>query len=452
VTGDSQFAPVSIWVDRPSDLCPPPDHDIDAEIAIIGGGYTGLSAALRLRELGHDVVLLEQEFCGFGASGRNAGHLTPTIGKDIFSCIKLYGEKRGLDLIRFGEDAVAFAERTIAERNIACDYRASGNIIAGVHPDQRAILANSAELAARHGLHADFLDEAEMRARSLPSAFLFGIHETGGGHLHPGKYVMGLRRAALDAGVHIHEQTPVDHIEHGQTVVLRSQARRIRARQVLLATNAFTPVSLDMFRSKLAPLAVSLFSTPPLSGAQLERLGWSGREGLYTAHESLESFRLTADNRLLGGSKYVRYGYGSSLPPADHPETFARLENMFRARFPELADVGIENYWSGWIALVLDFLPICGTVKGEGNIHYSMGYNGHGIAQASMMGAAMADRMVGKGSGILDILSRRVLPLPPEPFRWLAVQGLLSFLTGKDRRLDRKIARENVETITETEA
>lgn len=449
MTGDGQFAPISIWVDRPADISPPPAQDIGAEIAIVGGGYTGLSAALRLRELGHDVVLLEQEFCGFGASGRNAGHLTPTIGKDIFSCIRIYGEKRGLDLIRFGEDAVAFTERTIAERNIACDYRASGNIIAGVHPDQRAILARSSALAARHGLHADFLDEAEMRTRGLPSAFLFGVHETGGGHLHPGKYVMGLRRAAFEAGVQIHEQTPVDYIEHGETVVLHSKERRIRVRQVLLATNAFTPVSLDMFRSKLAPLAVSLFSTPPLSAEQLGRLGWAGREGLYTAHESLESFRLTADNRLLGGSKFVRYGYGSSLPPADHPDTFARLEDMFRTRFPEIADAGIESYWSGWIALVLDFLPICGTEKGEGNIHYSMGYNGHGIAQASMMGAAMADRMVGKDSSVLDVLSRRVLPLPPEPFRWLAVRALLAFLTGKDRRLDRKIARENEDRETE---
>lgn len=444
-----QFAPVSIWVDPPADPCPPLAGDIDTDIAIVGGGYTGLSAALRLRELGHEVVLLEQEFCGFGASGRNAGHLTPTIGKDIFSCIRVYGEKRGLDLIRFGEDAVAFTERLIAEREIACDYRPNGNIIAGVHPGQREILARSAGLAARHGLHADFLDEAEMRARALPSAFLFGVHETGGGHLHPGKYVMGLRRAALDAGVQIYEKSPVDHIERGKTIILRSGESGVKARRILLATNAFTPVSLGMFRSKVAPLAVSLFSTPPLSDAQLKRLGWAGGEGLYTAHESLESFRLTADRRLLGGSKYVRYGYGSSLPPADHPKTFARLETMFRARFPEIAEAGIESYWSGWIALVLDFLPICGTVKGEENIYYSMGYNGHGIAQASMMGAAMADRMAGQDSGALDVLSRRLLPLPPEPFRWLAVHGLLAFLMGKDRRLDRKIAREkNRETRT----
>lgn len=436
-----RFAEISHWTTTPSDACPPLRDDAKVEFAIIGGGYTGLSAALQLRELGRDVLLLEQEFCGYGASGRNAGHLTPTIGKDVFSCIKYFGKKRGLELIRFGERAVEHVERVIKERNIECEYHRGGNIVAGLHASQRPTLEKSAAIATEHGLKAAFLDESEMRRRKLPRAFLFGVHESGGGHLHPGKLVKGLRQAAIDSGVQICEKTAVSSIENGAPVIVTANDKKVKAKTLFLATNAFSPSSLSLFGNKIAPLAVSQFATRPLSPAQLERIGWSGREGIYTAHESLENYRLTQDNRIVGGSKYVRYGFGGTLPPAQHEKTFEQMEAVFRARFTELPDIRIDAFWSGWIALVLDFLPICGALDGEDNIFYSLGYNGHGIAQASFMGSAMGARMAGAENNALDVLDRKSLSMPPEPLRWVAVQGLLFILTALDARVDHRIAK-----------
>ncbi len=437
------FSEISHWTAPPSDISAPLREDMEAEFVIIGGGYTGLSAALKLRDFGREVLLLEQEFCGYGASGRNAGHLTPTIGKDVFSCIKYFGKARGLELIRFGERAVEHVERVIKELNIDCEYHAGGNVVAGLHESQRPALAKSAAIAAEHGVKAAFLDETEMRRRKLPSAFLFGVYESGGGHLHPGKLVQGLRGAAIDAGVQICEQTKVSSIEKGAPVIVTANNRKVKARRLFLATNAFSPTSLSLFRNKIAPLAVSQFATKPLSTAQLDRLGWSGREGIYTAHESLENYRLTEDGRIVGGSKYVRYGYGGKLPPAHHEKTFAQMESTFRARFAELPDLEIDTFWSGWIALVLDFLPICGALDGEDNIFYSLGYNGHGVAQASYMGTAMGARMAGEENDALDVLKRKPLTLPPEPLRWVAVESLLTILAAMDAKTDRRIMKAN---------
>lgn len=437
---NASFSSISHWLEAPTDTQPALASNLDAEIVVIGGGYTGLSAALRLRQLGRNVALLEQEFCGYGASGRNAGHLTPTIGKDVFSCIRYFGEKRGLDLIRFGECAVEFVEHKIEELGIKCDYSPSGNIIAGMHPDQKPKLEKAADIARAHNVKTVFLDEQEMRTRRLPDTFLFGVHETTGGHLDPGKYVQGLRKAAIEAGVELYEKTKVENLEPGSPIRITSNSHCVTAKKVLLATNAFTPSTLRLFQSRLAPLAVSQFATEPLSPAQMDRIGWTGAEGVYTAHESLENYRRTADNRIVGGSKHVRYGYGGALPPAEHPDTFKKIDAMFRARFPELSDVVINTHWSGWIALVLDFLPICGAVKGQPNLFYSMGYNGHGVAHASFMGDAIADRMAGVENDALEVLARNVMPLPPEPFRWLAVNGLLSVLNSSDKRTDKKIA------------
>ncbi len=431
---------LSPWVTQPETLAPPLDGDVKADVVIIGGGYTGMSTALTLRERGVDVVLLEQQFCGFGASGRNAGHLTPTIGKDAPTLQMMFGKDKAGSLMRFADRAVLYAEAVIDKYLIDCEYVASANIIAGVHPKQEKALRKAADVGAGLGAEVTFLDETEMRRRNLPPAFRFGVLEGCGGHLHPGKYVMGLRKAVCKS-VRVHEQSQVIDIEEGAQLRVRTASGTVTADKLVIATNAFTPVTLKRLGHRVCPVRVSLFRTAPLTAEQRAAVGWQGREGVYTAHEILESYRLGADCRIVGGSKVVNYVYGGGLAPPEQPQAFAALTRAFRDRFPMLDDVAIECFWGGWIGMTLDFLPMCGTSGLRGNVHYGLAYNGHGIAQATYMGRLLADSVMSVDNEDAALLKRRGIPIPPEPLRWLLVKSLIGIFAGMDARVDRQLAR-----------
>ena len=435
--GTIDFLPVSPWVVRPADLQPPLQSDISASFAVIGAGYTGLSAALALKGAGADVVLVEREFAGFGASGRNAGHLTPTIGKDL-PTLMLFGKRRAAQLVRFADEAVRHVESLIEEYRIECDYVPSGNIMAAVHPKHEARLRHAATVAAQIGAHVRFLGRDEMRARGVPPAFLSGALEESGGALDPGKYVMALRRAVMQAGAPLYEQTAVEEIIDGPQPCIRTAMGSIKADHVVLATNAYTP-ALGRLRHTVYPLYDTLFETEPLSPSQLAALDWPGREGILTAHESLENYRLTARGTIVGGSKGVRYPYGSALVEGSRQATLALLERAFRDRFPELGEVKIAHFWGGWIAMTLHFLPALGRTGTHQKIYHAIGYNGHGVAAATAMGAIAADWMLGRKNEHLEALRRFVPPLPPEPLRWLTIRGVMSIINAVDARIDRQI-------------
>jgi len=307
-----------------------------------------------------------------------------------------------------------------------------------VHPRQHHVLDKAARAAGALGLDGEIVEAGAMRAHGLPRAFTRGFLLRRGGILDPGRFARGLRRVALAAGAALYEGTPVVRIEDGVPAVIETPRGRVRARFVVLATNAYTP-ALGFLRHRIVRLHVYLFATAPLSPAQLAAVDWHGREGIYTAHEMLESYRLTTDNRIVGGAKTVRYGYGGRALP-DHPATFAFLEATFRDRFPELREVPIEHRWGGPIAFALDFLPVLGRLDRHGAIYYGAGYAGHGLALASYAGTMIADLVVGRDGPGRVLASRRVVPLPPEPFRWLVVKGLTGVLGAIDRRVDRAAA------------
>ena len=433
-----EFDYPGLWMAGAHEHAPPLAGDLDVDAAIIGAGYTGLSTALALREHGLSVAILEQRVAGFGASGRNAGHVTPTIGKDLPTLTRIFGRERRRALVELVETAIAHVERTVATHVIDCDYEPVGNIIAAVHPRQHHAIDAAARAAGALGIDGELLDPEAMRRRGLPRSFTRGFLLRRGGILDPGRYVRGLCGAALAAGAQLYESTPVDRIEDGEPAIVHTPGgRRVRARLVILATSAYTP-ALGWLKNRILRLQVCLFATAPLSERQRAAVDWRGREGIYTAHEVLENYRLTADNRILGGSKTVRYGYGGA-ELADDAATFGLLEAAFRDRFPELRDVAIEHRWGGPIALALDFLPVVGRTGRRGNILYCAGYAGHGLALASYAGTMIADLVLGRDGPGRVLWSRRGIPLPPEPLRWLVVKGLTGVFGAIDRRVDRAV-------------
>ena len=432
------FDEISPWVETPRDLQPPLAQELRCDVVVIGAGYTGLSAALSLREQGADVVVLERDFAGAGASGRNAGHLTPTIGKDIPTLLRLYGRERASALVRFADEAVGHAESLIAKYAIDCDYDACGNVLAAVLPAHEARLRRAADAAAAIGAQVRFLDGAAMRARGLPASFACGVLEERGGTLHPGRYAMGLRRAAIAAGVRLFEGSGVVAFTTGAKPGARTAQGSVQADAAVVATNAYTPM-LGWMPRRVAPLRVSLFESAPLSPAQLEAVGWPGREGIYTSHEMLESYHLTRARTVVGGAKHVRHAWGRRLPPAHDPAAFERIERAFRERFPELEGVGMRRFWGGWIALTLDFLPALDVAGSAGNVVAGLGYCGHGVAQASAMGAMLAERVQGRCHEWERALTRRRLQWPPEPLRWVGGSALRAALFAIDWNTDRRI-------------
>ena len=435
------FLDISPYVTVPDNLQPAVAEDIDVDVAIVGGGFTGLSTALALHKAGISAVELEREFCGYGASGRNAGHLTPTICKDIPTATMLFGKETASGLVRFADHCVTAAEKLMADLVIDCDYTPSGNIMAVVHKSQEARLRKATGIASSVGAHVRFLEAGDMRERGVPDAFLCGALEEKGGTLHPGKLILGLRQAALDAGIRIYEQTAVQGVLEGDRPRLLTSRGTVSANRVVMASNAYTP-EIGKPGNSIYPLYVTLFETQPLSSEQLAAIGgWDGRQGIYTAHESMESYRLTAEGTIIGGSKGVRYFYGGK--PRNHGSAADASGDInfaaFKRRFPQLAQLEFAHHWAGWIGMTMNFLPIVGQTPGQ--LYYSVGYNGHGVAQATAMGSILADLILERPNPWLDIIVRKPAYLPPEPLRWLGVQTLVGVLNGIDRRIDRKIQK-----------
>jgi gamma-glutamylputrescine oxidase len=428
------------WSQVPAELKAALLDDLQADVVVIGGGCTGLSTALRLRSLGAEVIVLEENFAGCGASGRNTGVVTGAIVQDLSLTRRLLGRELTAARAGFADAAVEYLEEVIEAHGVQCDYTPSGTLLANVHAAQKAELNRKGEIAQEYGSPVRFLSSGEMRERGLPPAFQSGVLEEQGGTLDPGKYMDGLRTAALRAGVRLFEGTRVIELTDGPKVTVRTEGGRVSADYAVLGTNAYTP-ALGRLGRIVVPIRVSLFETDPLGEEVRERLGWRGREPVNTAHGVAETYLLTARDTLVGGVKVARYPWGSKLAAAQDLSAFRTIRRAFRERLPELRDVGVARFWSGWTAFTTDFNPVFGTEGRLGNILYGLGYAGHGLSQGTLMGAVLAERILGREHRWEAAVRRRVRRWPREPFRWVGANLLIGRMMAADRKLDRKVRR-----------
>lgn len=431
------YRPFGGWVQRPDDLQPELEGEISADVVVVGAGFAGLSTALELAASGANVVVLEREFAGFGASGRNAGYLAGGQGLEFDFFLKRLGREQASQIVGFYQAGVAYVEEKLAERGIDCDYNPSGLIRAGVHPSQEKRLRDSMRTGVELGAPAQFLEPADMRARGIPPAFLFGYLTPNGGTLDPGKYVMGLRRAALKAGVRLYENTALKSYAEGSTITCETPRGRARASFMVLATNAYTP-QLGLLADKVAPLRVSAIETEPLSAAQLASLGWPRREGIVTQHWTMESHRLTARDTLVLTTKRLGYAYGAGTPNVPDEAAYHELVVALHDRFPTLRDIAVQKCWSGYISFASDALPVVGEAGTRQNILYAAGCSGHGVGTQSLMGRLLAEWIGGVEHPFLVALRHATPSLPPEPLQWCAVRSLLVLGNALDESANRK--------------
>ena len=424
-TISTKFRSIGGWVEKPDNPQPELEGAAYADVIVVGGGFAGLNTALELTARGIKVILLEKEFAGFGASGRNAGYLLGGHGLEYDLFLKRLSREQAKKVIAFYDEAVDYVEGNLRKYGIDCDYNNSGTIRAGIHPSQEKRLREGMQTGVDLGSPAQYLDYADMRARGIPPAFLFGCYISRGGTLDPGKYVMALRRTALEAGVMIYENTPLLSYTEGKTVTVKTARGCASADFLVFATNAYTP-QLGLLQNKVMPIRVSAIETEPLSAAQLATLGWPRREGLITPHFVMESYRLTPRNTLLVTVKRLNYVYGARTPNVPDEYAYQELAVGVRDRFPTLREIAVRSCWSGYISVTYDAVPLVGETGEHRNILYSAGCAGHGLGTQSLAGKLLADKIGGTEHPLYSGLQHKTPTILPEPLQWCAIKSAMA--------------------------
>jgi glycine/D-amino acid oxidase-like deaminating enzyme len=398
---------VSYWTDSappvPSRAGPLPER---ADTVVIGGGYTGLSTALHLARKGARVVLLERGPLGSGASSRNGGHCNNGITIKPGAAIERFGVERARRLFQVSVDAVNYVEELVRTERIECEFRRSGRVGLAAKPGHFEQLRSYHDLARRHfGFEAELIPRSELAREIGSRRYHGGLLDPRSAALHPGKYVAGLGQAAVRAGVELHDNTAAVGIRReGGAFEVATIRGRIRAGQVMLATNGYTDRVHRELQRRIIRLGSFIIATEPLS-EDLARSVIPGRRNMVDTKNFSYYFRLSEDNRLIFGG---RARFALSNPEADRMSARVLARGMTSV-FPQLRDISIEYCWGGTVGFTMDRLPHAGEV---GGVFYAAGYCGHGVQMATYIGKCMADVM----DGHPEANPWRDIPFPKPPF------------------------------------
>lgn len=443
----ADMSPTAFWLDgsqRPEPASMLTEHTT-ADLLIVGGGYTGLWAALQAKERDpvRHVVLVEARECGWAASGRNAGFCVSSLTHGLANGHARFPQEIAA-LERIGMQNLDGIEKTIKAYGIDCDFERTGELEVAVERWQLDTLRAAAEVAGRFGQAAQLLDADEVRAEVASPTYLGGLWMRNSVALvDPARLARGLRRACLDNDVELYERTPVTRLrdERGG-VVAETPYGSVRARQVLLATNGYPPL-LRRLRNYIIPVYDYVLATEPLTTEQLAAIGWRNRQGISDTGNLFHYYRLTSDNRIIWGGYDAIYHFGGAVRDEldSRPETFAKLADHFFATFPQLEGVRFTHGWGGVIDTCTRFCPFVGTAL-DGKVGYALGYTGLGVAATRFASQIALDKLAGRSSELteLDFVRTRPMALPPEPLRWLGIQLTRWSLDRADRNGGRRNA------------
>ncbi len=424
--------PVPFWLDQPEAPEPAPalSGEATADLAVIGGGFTGLWTALLAKEADpdRDVVLVEARRVAWAGTGRNGGFCSASLTHGVGNGLDRFpGELATLD--RLGKRNLDEIEKTVSRHGIVCDFRRTGELAVATSQWQVAGLLETADTIGGLGGDALLLDSAAVRAELDSPTYLAGLWDTSGcAIVDPVRLAWGLRRACLEAGVRIHEDTPVHAISAEPRpaggVALRTPAGRVHARQVALGTGALSPL-LRRLRYYLVPVYDYVLVTDPLSAAQLDSIGWRRRQGIGDSANQFHYYRLTEDNRILWGGYDAVYHFGSKIAASldQRPATFTKLAEHFFDTFPQLEGLHFSHSWGGVIDTCSRFCAFFGTAM-AGRLAYAAGYTGLGVGASRFGASVVLDLLGGEPTELteLQMVRTRPIPFPPEPLRSAGVQ------------------------------
>jgi glycine/D-amino acid oxidase-like deaminating enzyme len=412
--------PEVFWLDtndRPT-ARPPLKGDARCDLVVVGGGYSGLWTALLAKEAdpGREVILLESERIGWAASGRNGGFCDASL---------THGEGNGRErwpnefdeIQRQGVANLDAIEATIKRYHIDCHFERTGEIDIAVMPHQIE------DLREADGI---FLDQEAVQAEVHSHTYLAGsLRPDSVAILDPARLAWGLARAAESLGVRIFEGTPALGLERdGNGIAVRTPLGVVRAAHAALGTNAFKPL-LRRLRFHTVPVYDYALMTEPLSDAQMDSIGWRGRQGLADCSNQFHYYRLTADNRILWGGYDPIYHYGRRVRPEydQLPRMFSILSRQFFETFPQLEGLGFSHQWGGAVDTCTRFCAFFGTAY-SGRVAYALGYTGLGVGATRFGAQVMLDLLDSKPTERteLDMVRTRPFPFPPEPLASVGIQ------------------------------
>jgi glycine/D-amino acid oxidase-like deaminating enzyme len=392
-----------LWTDTaPLPSLPASALPDSTDVLVIGGGYTGLSAARSLARRGVEVTVLEQHTMGWGASSRNGGFMLSGYKPEMEEIARRVGAERAAGMFRLTLDAMSYVENLVQEERIECDYTHSGALtLAAKAKHLPALAASSRFLRNSLGYETQVLSHTELRDEIGSARYHGGLLDPGGCSLQPARYVAGVARAAARAGARLQENTRVTGVTRvGDRFEVAAGSGRVKAREVLAATNGYTPGALSALRRRIIPIGSYQIATAPLPPALARSLIPRARV-LSDTKNLLYYFRLSPDLRMVFGGR-------ASFTPTGIRRSSAILRAGMKEVFPELAGTPVEYAWSGKVAYPLDHLPHAGIL---GGLHYAMGYCGHGVALATYLGHRMGEAIAGTG-GFPDLGSDRFQALP----------------------------------------
>lgn len=400
---------------------------------VIGGGYTGLNAALHLAEAGHAVTLIDAAYPGFGASGRNGGFCCLGGSRAPDAVLRRFGDPR--DVRRAEVAAVTHVGAMLDRLGIDADGQAHGEAIVAHSPAMaRHLPALADDFAEAYGVTPKVIAAQDMADHGMGGRWHGAVSVPIGFSLHPRKYLAGLLRAAIAAGVQVHGQTAAEGIEatpHGVRVA--TDRAEVLADHVVLATNGYGSETVPAWiRARTLPAQSSVIATRQMSAEELAAQGWTTRQMAYEERRLLHYFHLTPDNRMVFGQRG-----GLISTPANEARIAQRVRRDFDRVFPAWAGVETPHSWSGMVCLTASLTPYCGPVPGVPGLFTAFGYHGNGVAMGSYLGAAVADMVRG-------VEPRASLPAafrkPPPRFplgrwrrAWLAAEYGWAMLTDRAR-------------------
>jgi glycine/D-amino acid oxidase-like deaminating enzyme len=424
---------------------PPVQGDLKMDVAIIGGGYTGLSTAYHLRKdnPGMKVAVLEAEVIGFGASGRNGGFSMTLFGLEPAVTKALFGHQRTVEAHRYMERAVDFVDALVKEHKIQSDYWFPGFLRAATTPGYVKRIQHDLEILTSMGITGiEWIDAGKIRAEVDSPLFLGGWWEPRSGLLNPAKQARELKRIAMKVGAEIYEETPVTEIHRNGQFTLKTPGGTVTAEKVVFATNAYSHL-IPQLRSKQVPAFTHMVVTEPLTGKQLATIGWKNRQGIEDARNLVHYFRLTIDNRIAMGGSDVSITYGRDMERDMNPRTFADLERDVVLLFPHLKGIQFTHRWGGPVSVPMDMAPAIGHI-GDPRAVYSLGCVGHGVSMTHLNGKTVADLVCERKTDLTDVwfVNRKMIPWPPEPLRLVASQAIRGYLRVEDALYERGMQKQ----------
>jgi len=412
-----------LWLDSPERPVPRPaltgaDDGLAVPLVVVGGGFTGLWAAVRAKERdpARGVLLLEADRIAEHATGRNGGFCEASLTHGEANGRQRWPEEYD-ELERLGLRNLDEIAATIERHGIDCGFDRSGTLAVATRPH---------EVAALEPDVAGFLAAGEVRRVVDSPTYLGGrVSRDDCATLDPARLAWGLARVAEGLGARIAEQTPVADVrtERGRVVVTTRHAQ-VQADQVVLATNVFRPL-LRRLRLSIVPVYDYVLATEPLTAAQLGEIGWTDRVGISDTGNQFHYYRLTPDDRILWGGYDAVYHYGRSVDAGheDRPATFEALARHFAETFPQLAGVRFTHRWAGAIDTCTRFCAFFGVTRGR-RIAYATGFTGLGVGASRFGADVMLDLLAGADTERtrLRMVRTRPVPFPPEPLAWLGIQ------------------------------